>query len=128
MFKDKRNSDGSIARYKASLVAKGYLQQYGLDYAETFSLVVKPTTVRIILALAIHHGWSLRQLDVSNAFLHGVLQEEVYMSQPSRYNDHARSIMFVCCTKRFMVLSRLLGHGLIALPLSCFTWDFMLLV
>ena len=81
-FKIKRNSDGSLARYKARLVAKGYLQQYGLDYEETFSLVVKPTIVKIILALAVQFGWSLRRLDVFNAYLHGVLQEEVYMAQP----------------------------------------------
>ena len=58
----------------------GFLQQYGLDYEETFSPVVKPTIVRIILALAMQNHCSLMQLDVSNAFLHKVLQEEVFMS------------------------------------------------
>ena len=70
VYKIKRGSDGSIARYKARLVAKGFLQQYGLDYEETFSPVVKPATVRIILALAIQNHWSLKQLVMSNAFLH----------------------------------------------------------
>ena len=56
----KGGSDGSIARYKARLVAKGFLQQYGLDYDETFNPVVKPATVRIVLALAIQNHWSLK--------------------------------------------------------------------
>ena len=95
VYKLKRNSDGSIARYKARMVAQGYLQQFGLDYEETYSLVVKPTTVRLLLALAVNQNWELRQLDVSNAFLNGFLKEEVYMAQPQGY-VHSKFPKHVC--------------------------------
>uniref|UniRef100_A0A2N9FEK0 Reverse transcriptase Ty1/copia-type domain-containing protein n=1 Tax=Fagus sylvatica TaxID=28930 RepID=A0A2N9FEK0_FAGSY len=85
VYKLKHNSDGSISRYKAKLVAKGFHQQYGVDYAKTFSPVVKPPTVRLVISLVVSLNWPLRQLDVRNAFLHGSLQEEVYMQQPPGY-------------------------------------------
>ena len=99
IFRIKRNPDGTASKYKARLVAKGFLQQYGKDYFDTFSPVTKPVTIRTVLSIALTHNWPLRQLDINNAFLHGTLHEEVFMSQPPGFT-HPDFPNHVCKLKK----------------------------
>jgi hypothetical protein len=85
VFKTKLNENGEVDKYKARLVAKGYAQQYGVDYTEVFPPVARLDTIRLILALAAQNSWSVFQLDVKSAFLHGDLSEEVFVQQPLGY-------------------------------------------
>lgn len=85
IYKIKRDVDGHVQRYKAHLVAKGYLQQPGLDHGETFGPVIKPSSIRVVPTLDVTWKWPLKKLDVSNAFLHGTLSEYVFITQPHGY-------------------------------------------
>jgi hypothetical protein len=87
VYKIKRKANDSLDRYKAGLVAKGFKQRYEIDYEDTFNPMIKCTTIRVILSIVVSKSWHLCQLDVQNAFLHGNLEEAVYMRQPPGYED-----------------------------------------
>ncbi|PKI75210.1 hypothetical protein CRG98_004361 [Punica granatum] len=91
VYRVKQKADGSIDRYKARLVAKGFYQQEGIDYKETVSPVIKPVTIQVVLSIATSLGWPIWQLNVKNAFLHGYLDEEVYMQQTLGFVDPKRT-------------------------------------
>jgi hypothetical protein len=87
IFKHKLKADGSLDRYKARWVLWGFTQRPEVNYDKTFSPVVKPATVRTVLALALSRGWHVHQLNFKNAFLHSTLSEAVYSSQPASFVD-----------------------------------------
>jgi len=95
VFKLKRQPDGSIEHHKARLVAVGYLQKSGIDFHDTFNPVIKPSIVHMVLTIVVSFNWDIRQLDISNAFLHGILEEEIYMTQPKGFEDPVHP-HFVC--------------------------------
>ncbi|CAI7797292.1 unnamed protein product [Closterium sp. NIES-53] len=93
LFKIDSDADGKIERYKSRLVAKGYQQKEKVDYKELFAPVVKPTTLRTLLAGAAIKGWVVKQMDVTTAFLNGVLEEEIFMAQPEGFDDGSGRVL-----------------------------------
>ena len=89
VYKIKFQVDGNIERYKARLVTKGFTQQESIDYSETFSHVIKQATVKLIFSILVLRDWKIHQFDIHNTFLNGVINEEVYMKQPSSFVDSA---------------------------------------
>jgi hypothetical protein len=85
----KLKADGSLNRYKACWVLRGFTQRPDVDYDETFGLIIKPTTIQTVLTLAVYRGWPVHQLNVKNAFLHDTLSETIYCSQPVGFIDAA---------------------------------------
>lgn len=89
VFKIKYDSNGNVSRYKARLVAKGCSQKLGIDYAETFSPVVRYTSIRCLIALAAKWKMNIDQMDAVTAFLQGDLEEEIYVQQPEGFDDNS---------------------------------------
>lgn len=88
IYKTKLNAHGEVDKCKERLVAKGYAQEYGIDYTEVFAPVARWDTIRSIIALAAQKGYKIFHLDVKSAFLHGEITETMYVSQPQGYEKH----------------------------------------
>ena len=86
VFKIKRDNDGNISRFRARLVARGFSQVYGDDYHDTYAPVTRLETIRLLFALAVEKDWEIRQIDVKTAYLHGNLDEEIFMEPPEGYD------------------------------------------
>jgi hypothetical protein len=99
LFKIKHAADGSIEKYKARFVTRGFSQKEGIDYEETFAPVARYTSIRTIIALAAKMKWKLHQMDVKTTFPNGVLKEEVYIEQPQGFEVEDRK-SHVCQLKK----------------------------
>ena len=99
VFKVKTNEDGDVERYKARLVAQGFMQVKGADYDETFCPVVRMESLRALVAMSVQRGMELHQLDITTAFLNGTLEEEVFMRQPEGFVVEGQEEL-VCRLKR----------------------------
>ncbi|CAI7832871.1 unnamed protein product [Closterium sp. NIES-54] len=92
LFKIKSDADSKIEHYKSRLVAKGYQQKEKVDYKELFAPVVKPTMLRTLLVGAAIKGWVVKQMDVTTAFLNGILEEHIFMAQPEGFDDGSGTV------------------------------------
>jgi hypothetical protein len=114
VFTVKHKVDGFTERYKARLVTKGFTQTYGIDYEETFAHIAKMNSIRVLLSIVANLNWPLHQFDVKNAFLHGDLEEKVYMEIPPGLEDLS-SAGKVCKLKKAL-------YGLKQYPKAWFEW------
>ncbi|KAL2231172.1 UNVERIFIED_CONTAM: Retrovirus-related Pol polyprotein from transposon TNT 1-94 [Sesamum indicum] len=91
IFKRKLKPDGTIDKFEARLVAKGFKQKEGIDYFDTYSPVARLTTIRVLIELASVYNLPIHQMDVKTAFLYGELEEEIYMDQPEGFVAHGEA-------------------------------------
>ena len=96
LYKVKHAVDDSVDKYKARFLARGFTQNEGIDYDETFAPVARYTTIRTIISLAAVFGWKLHQMDVKTDFLNGKIEEEVYIEQPEGFVTHGKKAQGPC--------------------------------
>ena len=86
VYRVKLNPNGSVFKHKARLVVKGYAQQAGVDFGDTFAPVARHETIKLLIAIAANLGWKIYHLDVKSVFLNSVLEEDIYVYQPEGFN------------------------------------------
>ena len=99
IYRIKHAADGSVEKYKARFLARGFSQVEGIDYEETFSLFARYTSIQTIISLATSMGWKLHQMDVKTTFLNGEIEEEIYIEQPYVFVIHEKD-SHVCRLKK----------------------------
>lgn len=99
IYKIKYATNDNVEKYKARFVAKGYAQNEGIDYEETFAPVAKYTSIKTVIYLATQMGWEIHQMDVKTTFLNGVIEEEVYIEQPEGFETREKK-SHVCKLKK----------------------------
>lgn len=88
MYKVKTDSTGIIARYKARVIAQGFLQKKDIDYSESYAPVANISLIRLLISMSVSHNWKIHYLDVKCAYLYGNLKEEIYMKLPQGHKDY----------------------------------------
>ena len=99
IYKVKHATNGSVEKYKAHFMAKGFSQKEGIDYEETFALIARYSSILTIISLAAEMGWHVHQMNVKTAFLNGVIEEEVFIEQPEGFDVEDRET-YVCRLQR----------------------------